>query len=40
MDNVAQGRYILRLSSVGYQTWHSPAFELTNTQRVGLSEPK
>jgi iron complex outermembrane recepter protein len=26
-----QGRYFLRCSSVGYQTWESPLFELTDT---------
>src|SRR5258707_9573044 len=27
--NISPGIYVLRLSSIGYQTWVSPAFELT-----------
>ena len=29
MANISPGIYVLRLSSIGYQTWISPAFELT-----------
>ncbi|WP_421830555.1 TonB-dependent receptor domain-containing protein [Larkinella sp.] len=28
MDNNTPGTYLLRFTSVGYQTWHSPVFEL------------
>ncbi|KAA9357022.1 TonB-dependent receptor domain-containing protein [Larkinella humicola] len=29
MENSTPGTYLLRFTSVGYQTWHSPVFELT-----------
>ena len=32
LDNVIPGQYILRLSSLGYQTFYTPAFELTTAQ--------
>jgi iron complex outermembrane recepter protein len=31
IENARQGKYILRCSSVGFQTWESPVFELTDT---------
>lgn len=33
LDNIGQGTYLLRISSVGYLTWESPLFELTVAQR-------
>ena len=33
-ENIPQGKYILRCSSIGYQTWSSPVFELTDSQRT------
>ncbi|HEX9512565.1 MAG TPA: outer membrane beta-barrel family protein [Puia sp.] len=32
-DNIGVGKYMLRISSVGYLTWESPLFELTVSQR-------
>lgn len=32
LDHSGPGTYILRMSSLGYQTWHSPIFELMATQ--------
>ncbi len=32
LDNVTSGTYILRATSLGYQTWNSPSFELTAAQ--------
>jgi hypothetical protein len=29
IEHTAPGSYLLRVSSLGYQTWHSPEFELT-----------
>lgn len=31
IENAGQGKYILRYSIVGYQTWDSPVFELTDS---------
>lgn len=33
LDNILPGKYILRLSSIGYQTWSSAVFALTLTQK-------
>ncbi|HWK06867.1 MAG TPA: TonB-dependent receptor [Puia sp.] len=32
-DNIGPGRYLLRVSSVGYLTWESPLFDLTVSQK-------
>lgn len=32
LDQIRPGNYFLRLSSLGYQTWNSPVFELTADQ--------
>lgn len=34
LQNINPGKYILRLSSIGYQTFDSPIFGLTNTQKI------
>ncbi|GAB3330396.1 outer membrane beta-barrel family protein [Larkinella ripae] len=34
LETVVPGTYRLRVSSLGFQTWHSPVFELTATQPV------
>ena len=33
IENILPGRYILRCSSTGFQTWDSPLFELTDVQK-------
>ena len=33
VENIPEGKYLLRYSSVGYQTWDSPAFELTSDKK-------
>ena len=33
MENIPPGKYMLRISSVGYLTWNSPPFELTVSQK-------
>lgn len=32
VNNISKGLYVLRISSTGYQTWNSPAFELNESQ--------
>lgn len=32
-ENISQGFYILRLSTMGYQSWDSPVFELSGSQK-------
>ncbi|MCF6405923.1 TonB-dependent receptor [Chitinophaga filiformis] len=34
IDNTPSGKYILRFSSMGFQTWNSPMFELTAQQKT------
>lgn len=34
IENTPSGRYILRFSSMGFQTWTSPVFELTDQQKT------
>lgn len=34
IENIPQGAYILRISSVGYQSWDSPAFVLSDSQKT------
>ena len=34
LPQIKQGRYFLRFSSIGYQTWYSSAFLLTDSQKV------
>ncbi|HJT74450.1 MAG TPA: TonB-dependent receptor, partial [Chitinophaga sp.] len=36
IEKVAPGNYLLRVSSVGYQVWHSPVFMLTGARDFGV----
>jgi outer membrane receptor protein involved in Fe transport len=33
IDNVQPGNYLLRFTSIGYETWHSPGFQITATAK-------
>ena len=32
-ENISPGSYILRLSSAGYQSWDSPVFEISDSEK-------
>ncbi|WP_198315726.1 outer membrane beta-barrel protein [Chitinophaga tropicalis] len=36
INGTVPGNYLLRISSVGYQTWESPVFTLTTTRNFGV----
>jgi len=34
IEDIVPGKYMLRFSSIGYQTWNSEIFELTDSQKI------